>query len=59
MSELNTKLMKSETLVLAEHLGDYAASQPCSGTVIVAPHSFSPGAGTASPVVVVATKTAA
>lgn len=41
----------SETLVLAEHLGVYAAAQPCSGIKTVMPRAFSPGSGTASPVV--------
>lgn len=47
--------LRSETLVLAEHLGDYAAAQPCSGIKSVMPRAFSPGSGTASPAVKIKT----
>jgi hypothetical protein len=59
MSEGLKNHTDSETLVLAEHLGIYAATQPCSGTTIVVSHAFSPGSGTASPQVIFSTKTAA
>lgn len=59
MTDLSNTRSHSETLVLAEHLGVYAATQPCSGTKVVASHAFSPGTGTASPQIVGSTKKSA